>query len=182
MSVCRDEIKDPSCQARVTRTQEVAASDIRFDIPLAEACHQDRQLFCSGVAAGSARVIRCLQDRFAPFIKCISTVGLTPICGTCLPSERLTQSRKLCGTPCHVLSLSMCVWVCGCVCSLVGRGKSTAQRTAVWSVRPSSFAMSSANKADWCTRNCRQVLSDVHTRTHWRKASAKAITFGMGTG
>lgn len=59
----RDEIKDPSCQARVTRTQEVAASDIRFDIPLAEACHQDRQLYCSGVAAGSARVIRCLQDR-----------------------------------------------------------------------------------------------------------------------
>lgn len=63
--VHRDEIKDPSCQARVTRTQEVAASDIRFDIPLAEACHQDRQLYCSGVAAGSARVIRCLQDRFA---------------------------------------------------------------------------------------------------------------------
>ena len=62
--VCRDEIEDPACKARVTKTKELAASDIRFDIPLAEACAEDRRQFCSGVPRGSARVIRCLQDKY----------------------------------------------------------------------------------------------------------------------
>ena len=44
---------------------EYASSDIRFDVPLAEACFDDRQDFCSGVPPGSARVIRCLQDKCA---------------------------------------------------------------------------------------------------------------------
>jgi len=61
---CRDEIENPSCKARVTKVKELAASDIRFDIPLAEACYDDRRQFCSGVPPGSARVIRCLQDRY----------------------------------------------------------------------------------------------------------------------
>ena len=42
---------------------EYASSDIRFDVPLADACFEDRQTFCQNVAPGSARVIRCLQDR-----------------------------------------------------------------------------------------------------------------------
>lgn len=45
---------------------EYASSDIRFDVPLAEACSEDRQEFCANVPPGSARVIRCLQDRCAP--------------------------------------------------------------------------------------------------------------------
>ena len=45
---------------------EFASSDIRFDVPLAEACSEDRQEFCANVPPGSARVIRCLQDRCAP--------------------------------------------------------------------------------------------------------------------
>ena len=60
---CRDEISDPACKSRVTKVKEVAASDIRFDIPLAEACYTDRQTFCANVQPGSARVIRCLQNR-----------------------------------------------------------------------------------------------------------------------
>lgn len=44
---------------------EYASSDIRFDVPLAEACFEDRQEFCANVPPGSARVIRCLQDRHA---------------------------------------------------------------------------------------------------------------------
>lgn len=60
----RDEIKDSACKARVTKVKEIAASDIRFDIPLAEACYRDRQQFCANVQPGSARVIRCLQNRF----------------------------------------------------------------------------------------------------------------------
>lgn len=59
----RDEITDSACKSRVTRVKEVAASDIRFDIPLAEACYNDRRTFCANVRPGSARVIRCLQNR-----------------------------------------------------------------------------------------------------------------------
>ena len=47
----------------MTKVKEIAASDIRFDIPLAEACYYDRQEFCANVQPGSARVIRCLQGR-----------------------------------------------------------------------------------------------------------------------
>ena len=61
--VCRDEIRNPGCKARVQKIMEYAASDIRFDVPLADACYEDRQDFCAGVPPGSARVIRCLQDR-----------------------------------------------------------------------------------------------------------------------
>ncbi len=45
---------------------EYASSDIRFDVPLADACFEDRQEFCANVPPGSARVIRCLQDRCCP--------------------------------------------------------------------------------------------------------------------
>lgn len=94
MFLCRDEIKDSGCKARVTKTQEVAASDIRFDIPLAEACYQDRKKYCGGVAPGSARVIRCLQDRSAPWSS--STLSCTAILCT----------RKSC--PCASPSLAGC--------------------------------------------------------------------------
>ena len=61
--ICRDEIQSPACSARVQKIMEYASSDIRFDVPLAEACFEDRQEFCGNVPPGSARVIRCLQDR-----------------------------------------------------------------------------------------------------------------------
>ncbi len=61
----RDEIQVPACAARVQKIMEYASSDIRFDVPLAEACFEDRQEFCGSVPPGSARVIRCLQDRCA---------------------------------------------------------------------------------------------------------------------
>nr|QOL01068.1 putative extracellular protein CSOL_002 [Pseudococcomyxa simplex] len=59
----REEIQSPACSARVQKIMEYASSDIRFDVPLAEACFEDRQEFCANVPPGSARVIRCLQDR-----------------------------------------------------------------------------------------------------------------------
>ncbi|CAL5218414.1 g90 [Coccomyxa viridis] len=59
----REEIQSPACAARVVKIMEYASSDIRFDVPLAEACFEDRQEFCANVPPGSARVIRCLQDR-----------------------------------------------------------------------------------------------------------------------
>ena len=65
----REEIQAPACAARVQKIMEYASSDIRFDVPLAEACFEDRQEFCGSVPPGSARVIRCLQDRCArPFL------------------------------------------------------------------------------------------------------------------
>ena len=59
----RDEIQSQACAARVQKIMEYASSDIRFDVPLADACFEDRQEFCANVSPGSARVIRCLQDR-----------------------------------------------------------------------------------------------------------------------
>lgn len=60
----RDEIQSQACAARVQKIMEYASSDIRFDVPLADACYEDRQEFCANVPPGSARVIRCLQDRW----------------------------------------------------------------------------------------------------------------------
>ena len=62
----RDEIQSQACGARVQKIMEYASSDIRFDVPLADACYEDRQEFCANVPPGSARVIRCLQDRWGP--------------------------------------------------------------------------------------------------------------------
>ncbi|KAK9867536.1 hypothetical protein WJX84_008718 [Apatococcus fuscideae] len=59
----KEDIKSPACAKRVHKLIELASSDIRFDIPLADACHEDRVQFCGNTPPGSARVIRCLQDR-----------------------------------------------------------------------------------------------------------------------
>eukprot|EP00951_Prasinocladus_malaysianus_P016396 scaffold127716_cov50-Prasinocladus_malaysianus.AAC.1 len=58
----RDEILRPECAARVHKLIMVASGDIRMNVPLADACFEDRAKFCADVAPGSARVIRCLQD------------------------------------------------------------------------------------------------------------------------
>ena len=74
----RAEIQSQACAARVQKIMEYASSDIRFDVPLADACFEDRQEFCANVPPGSARVIRCLQDRCcATPRKCLSP------CSTC---------------------------------------------------------------------------------------------------
>mmetsp|Transcript_18814 Transcript_18814/g.52452 ORF Transcript_18814/g.52452 Transcript_18814/m.52452 type:complete len:892 (-) Transcript_18814:83-2758(-) len=58
----RDEILNPQCQSYVHKLIEEASSDVRLNVPLADACFEDRENFCSDVPPGSARVIRCLQD------------------------------------------------------------------------------------------------------------------------
>ena len=35
--------------SQVRKYQELAAEDIRFDVPLADACYEDRQRFCASV-------------------------------------------------------------------------------------------------------------------------------------
>eukprot|EP00882_Tetradesmus_deserticola_P009845 GHRQ01010403.1.p1 GENE.GHRQ01010403.1~~GHRQ01010403.1.p1 ORF type:complete len:576 (+),score=223.19 GHRQ01010403.1:287-2014(+) len=56
-------IPDGACKNMVYEYQQLAAQDIRFDVPLADACHDDRQKLCGNVPPGSARVIRCLQTQ-----------------------------------------------------------------------------------------------------------------------
>jgi len=58
----REELVKPGCKAAVHKVTERAAEDIRMDRPLADACYEDRKTKCAGVAPGSARVLRCLQD------------------------------------------------------------------------------------------------------------------------
>lgn len=59
----RDELMQPACKTAVHKVTERAAEDIRMDRPLADACYEDRKTLCEGVAPGSARVLRCLQDK-----------------------------------------------------------------------------------------------------------------------
>ncbi len=56
------EIRDEECKSHVKHYLELAAQDIRFDVPLADACQTDRKTLCANVPPGSARVIRCLQN------------------------------------------------------------------------------------------------------------------------
>ncbi|GBF99737.1 hypothetical protein Rsub_12450 [Raphidocelis subcapitata] len=56
------EITDEKCRTLVKQYQALAAQDVRFNVPLADACHDDRTKLCSGVPPGSARVIRCLES------------------------------------------------------------------------------------------------------------------------
>mgnify|MGYP001807030219 CR=1 FL=1 len=44
-----NEITSPSCRSMVRKYKELAAEDIRFDVPLAEACFEDRQRLCATV-------------------------------------------------------------------------------------------------------------------------------------
>jgi len=59
----RDEILSPECKGRVNHLISLASEDVRFNVPLADACFEDRQNLCGNVKPGSAGVIRCLQDQ-----------------------------------------------------------------------------------------------------------------------
>lgn len=43
------EIKNAECKSQVKKYLQLAAQDIRFDVPLAEACYEDRQKYCANV-------------------------------------------------------------------------------------------------------------------------------------
>lgn len=45
----RDELSSPECSKAVHSTMERGASDIRFDVSLAEACYDDRVKYCGSV-------------------------------------------------------------------------------------------------------------------------------------
>ena len=48
----------PECQQEVHQVMARAASDLRFDLPLAVACSLDRQTFCGGnFYEGTRRIV-----------------------------------------------------------------------------------------------------------------------------
>jgi len=70
-----EEITSPQCRDQVVKYQQLAAEDIRFDVPLADACYEDRVKLCSAIPPGSARVIRCLlKQRNSLGSKCRATL------------------------------------------------------------------------------------------------------------
>jgi hypothetical protein len=46
-----NEIKSQECKNQVRKYVILASQDIRFDVPLAEACYEDRQKLCGNVPA-----------------------------------------------------------------------------------------------------------------------------------
>jgi hypothetical protein len=42
-------IPEGACKNMVYEYQQLASQDIRFDVPLADACHSDRQTLCANV-------------------------------------------------------------------------------------------------------------------------------------
>lgn len=49
----KDEIENERCKSRVHHYLKLASDDIRFNIPLADACHEDREKLCAGVPSVS---------------------------------------------------------------------------------------------------------------------------------
>lgn len=80
------EIKTTECKKEVQKYVELASQDIRFDVPLADACFEDRQKLCANVPAGSARVIRCLSNQ---------RDSLSPICRATLFDEEVRFSENI---------------------------------------------------------------------------------------
>ncbi|KAG2452551.1 hypothetical protein HYH02_002788 [Chlamydomonas schloesseri] len=80
------EIKNSECKSQVKKYLQLAAQDIRFDVPLAEACYEDRQKYCANVPPGSARVIRCLSN---------NRDNLSPVCRATLFDEEVRFSENI---------------------------------------------------------------------------------------
>lgn len=97
-----------STSHQVKKYQELAAEDVRFDAPLADACYEDRQSYCSNVPAGSARVIRCLMKQ---------REKLSVNCRAVLFDEEVRAQMcafpRACALYCKDLELVGCCW-CGC--------------------------------------------------------------------
>jgi Golgi apparatus protein 1 len=90
----QEELTVPGCTAAVNKVTQRAAEDIRMDRPLADACYEDRKTLCAGVAPGSARVLRCLQD---------NRNQLTYECRATLFDQEVRESSS--ASPCQPFSL-----------------------------------------------------------------------------
>ena len=58
---------------------ELAAGDMRFDVPLDNACLEERTTLCADAQPGHGRVVRCLQTKCdAAIISCGRLAGRVP--------------------------------------------------------------------------------------------------------
>ena len=64
----REDLIKPACKQRVKHIMELAASDMRFDVPLNNACVEERKALCGDVEPGHGRIVRCLQTRYVVFL------------------------------------------------------------------------------------------------------------------
>ena len=62
----REDLIKPACKQRVKHIMELAASDVRFDVPLNNACSEERKTLCADAQPGHGRIVRCLQTKCAP--------------------------------------------------------------------------------------------------------------------
>jgi hypothetical protein len=60
-------IPDGPCKNMVYEYQQLAAQDIRFDVPLADACHDDRSKLCGNVPPVRSATAVTLNLRAAAF-------------------------------------------------------------------------------------------------------------------
>ncbi|GJP67904.1 hypothetical protein CLOP_g24662, partial [Closterium sp. NIES-67] len=82
----RRELKDPRCRQQVHLLTQRAAEDTRFDHPLQQACHEDRETLCASVADGHARVFMCLQE---------NRQKLKPVCRTALFEQEIRYAEDI---------------------------------------------------------------------------------------
>ena len=47
---------------------ELAAGDMRFDVPLNNACLEERKTLCADAQPGHGRIVRCLQTKCAALL------------------------------------------------------------------------------------------------------------------
>jgi hypothetical protein len=80
----RDEIKSDACKSQVHKYVELAAQDIRFDVPLADACYKDRTTLCANVPPVSASHMTfcCVESVVFVFSMC------------CLRSDRMLVFKQ----------------------------------------------------------------------------------------
>eukprot|EP01025_Chloroclados_australasicus_P047088 TRINITY_DN5227_c0_g2_i3.p1 TRINITY_DN5227_c0_g2~~TRINITY_DN5227_c0_g2_i3.p1 ORF type:complete len:747 (-),score=90.56 TRINITY_DN5227_c0_g2_i3:695-2935(-) len=58
----KDNLIGAHCKEYIHNLEVEEFADIQLNVPLAEACHDDRKQYCPQVPPGSARVISCLQE------------------------------------------------------------------------------------------------------------------------
>ncbi len=61
----REDLIKPACKQRVKHVMELAAGDMRFDVPLDNACLEERTTLCADAQPGHGRIVRCLQTKCA---------------------------------------------------------------------------------------------------------------------
>eukprot|EP01024_Parvocaulis_polyphysoides_P049908 TRINITY_DN4859_c0_g2_i4.p1 TRINITY_DN4859_c0_g2~~TRINITY_DN4859_c0_g2_i4.p1 ORF type:complete len:703 (+),score=133.40 TRINITY_DN4859_c0_g2_i4:438-2546(+) len=86
---CLQDFKDelqPECKTYIHQLTAEKFEDVRLDVPLLNACQEDRSTYCADIPAGSARVIHCLQD---------NRKKLSPVCKATLFDQEVKMAEDI---------------------------------------------------------------------------------------